>query len=174
MTALVDIKKVLPATVDSKLDDFLVQVFLEAYGIAEARHCFYGIRHHFVLTNQLLRLSHLSLRRFGRQRKAGMEDPVTWESVLLTALALLDFGLQVVGTRLERISAAIGQLLGFDLYCRGGDMPMLQREDLRRPVPRQKGAARHWSATFFPKRLSITAKNQEMDVCKTIGSTHPD
>ena len=158
MTALVDIKKVLPATVDSKLDDFLVQVFLEGYGIAEARHCFYGIRHHFVLTNQLLRLPHLSLRRFGRQRKAGMEDPVTWESVLLTALALLDFGL----------------LLGFDLYCRGGDMPMLQREDLRRPVPRQKGAARHWSATFFPKRLSITAKNQEMDVCKTIGSTHPD
>ena len=51
---------------------------------------------------------------------------------------------------------------------------MLQRQDLRRPTPRQRGAARVWSATFFPKRLSIAAKNQEMDVCKTVGSTHPD
>ena len=53
-------------------------------------------------------------------------------------------------------------------------MPMLRRQDLRRPTPRQRGAARFWSAIFFPRRLSIAAKNQEMDVCKTVGSTHPD
>ena len=149
------------------LDRELVVHFLKDGALQDARHLYYATRWHFALTNTLLRRSHLSLRGYGRNRRGEVSDPVTWESVLLSAYSLLT-DTTISATTAERIAAAAGQLLAFDLYARGGDMVTVRSEDVRSPSSRQKGAAGFWTITFFPQEAGVHSKTGEVDLAKAV------
>ena len=132
------------AEVDTALDQMLVNLALARVGVQDARHLFYAVRWKWCLTNAALRRSHQSLLGYGRLERASEADPVTWESVLLSSLALLEQTSPDI-SQMERVSMAGAMILAFDLYARGGDMVPLQKDQVVPPVPGQQGAARCWN-----------------------------
>ena len=107
-----------PEVIDAGLDEALVRLYLNGHGVGDARLMYYGVRWSYSLTNALLRLSYHSLQGYTRQFRAVTRRPVTWESVMLMALALLTLAGPEVALA-ERLFGAAAFLLGFDLYARG-------------------------------------------------------
>ena len=75
--------------VDEALDREVVRLFLAKHPGEDASHLFYATRWFYTLTNQSLRLSYASLRGYLKSRRSLPHDPVSWESVALSALSIL-------------------------------------------------------------------------------------
>ncbi len=83
---------------------------------ASAERCLcYGVRWHFVLRDSQLALAHASLTGFVRRSQDTMRDPETWETKLLTGLALLSLP-RPYDHSVAAVAAA-SVLLQFDLYA---------------------------------------------------------
>ena len=76
--------------IDRVTQDSLVNLYLDNASAAEAGHLYYAMRWAHTLTNQVMRMSYASLKGFQRARRPPPGDPVSWPSVLLSALALLE------------------------------------------------------------------------------------
>ena len=99
-----------------------------------------------------------TIDKTGNTESSEAENPITWKSVLLACIAILEETDPTVSSR-EMISAAVGHFLGFDTLARGGDMPKALRQELRLPAHRHKVAASFLTLTFFPESQGVRAKN---------------
>ena len=95
---------------------------------------------------------------------------MTWESVLLSSLALLEASEPGLSIR-EQISMACAMISAFDLYARGGDMVPLMKSQVTPPIVGQRGAARCWTITFFPEDRGRPSKAGSYNHTKTVGTS---
>ena len=78
----------------------------------------------------MLRLLYASLKGCLKARRSPPNDPLAWESVLLSAEAILCEPSPVPVSAIERIRVAIMMLLSFDVYARGADLSELLTSQL--------------------------------------------
>ena len=137
--------------VDRALDRELVGLFLAKHPAEDALHLFYAIKLDCTLTNQSLRLAYASLRGYLKSRRFLPYGPVSWKSVVRSALASLLEAASAQLSTIERVRVAIAMLLAFGLYARGHDISSLLASQLRPPFAGQPGAAASWTGTLFPQ-----------------------
>jgi len=159
--------------VDGHLDQAIVLKYLEGEPLQNAKVLYYAIRWRLSFTNPELRLSFASLKGFERQEPVGVEEPEAWESVLLSAHALLS-STALVASRRERVMGAFAFLIAFDAYLRGGSVVGIRRTELRAPLSRSAGAASCWNLTLHPVTANEYSKTRTQDTTIMIGSSHVD
>ena len=101
-------------------------------------------------------------------------QPVAWEKVLLSSLALMDS----TEPRREVGSTVVGNLLSFDCYGRAADLAKAEAAELRRPMRQAGCLASRWTLTLNPTAqspsLQTFSKTGTRDDCVAIGATHND
>ena len=140
----------------------------------DVRELYYAVRWEFAPGDQFLRLSVPARKGDLSTEPSRMQKAETWESVLLSALALL----QSSGTAAEMYeramaAAAAACLLSLDMYARGGDVLLLFPRGLLPPAPNQLDAAGAWSLTYHPIGCKCS-KTGKCDHTAIVGTTHPD
>ena len=96
---------------------------------------------------------------------------MSWEETLLRCLALLRCPPKFA-SRTQVAKAAIGFLIAFDTYARGGEILLALFKELRRPIPLQQGSARHWTLNMFPMTAGAVSKTRRSDLLKAVGGSN--
>ena len=127
--------------------------------LTDAKQTFYAVQWWFALSNAEVRLSHESLKGYGRQRHTRTFDPVLWESTMVAACTRLTHE-SIAASPWERAAAASAHLLASDCFARAGDIVVRQPIDVRSLQRSQRGAGQRWTMFFFPQATSTSQAEQ--------------
>ena len=123
-------------TLDRCLDVALNKMFVAGKHVSQCLHLFYAVRWFHNLLSSEMRYSTLSRRGFQKACPVRAPCPLTWEEVLVMSLALCQELCSIYSAKI-RAAAALGFLLAFECYGRGGDVSAVEATELRPPIGRK-------------------------------------
>ena len=121
---------------DRCLDVALNKMFVAGKHVSQCLHLFYAVRWFHNLLSSEMRYSTLSRKGFQKACRVRAPCPLTWEEVLVMSLALCQELCSIYSAKI-RAAAALGFLLAFECYGRGGDVSAVEATELRPPIGRK-------------------------------------
>ena len=155
------------------MDAHIVSMYLNGEPIHATRLFFYGIRWRFSLSNLSLKFSHASLKGFLKLEPSNVEDPESWEAVLLAAEAAL-VSPSVPASPIERGQLCCALLTAFDGYLRSGTAVLMLKKELRAPLSLSRGTSRRWTLTMFPETEAARSTTGTQDHTIIVGGSHKE